>query len=391
MRYKGIYLVTELECLKKGSGAFRHIEVGMEYLNKYFDVQMFVFPNTGTQDSTSNNNLKERATKNSFSIKKLLFRTRIGGTLLDIKTLIANHIRIVSFFLAIKKRKPDFIYERAAYLNFNGLIISRILGIPHFLEANGLHYLRRNKYYSSFLNGLVKWLEQKFHSSSNYVFYVGLWGNIFGPKKENWCNIENGIEESLLYDFELHTKKVEKKINLCFIGHPMEHHNLPLLVQALKNSKNKDSLHLHLFGFGFESLVAELKEDISVTNYSFLDRKELMRMLKTMHVGILPGSNEYASNMKLFDYGVAKCIVIAPSLVNIRYWFSQSEIIFFERNNLYDFIEKIERLNKCFIENSKYGENLFIKIKENFLWETIFSKISKIITGICYEKLHSKV
>ena len=309
--------------------------------------------------------------------------------MLDMKILIANHIEY-SVFLEIKKLKPDFIYERAAYLNFNGIIISRILGIPHFLEANGLHYLRRNKYYSSYLKGLAKWLEQKLHTLSNYVFYVGLWGNVFGSPKGNWCNIENGVEESFLSNFKLHKKNVEGKINLCFIGHPMEHHNLSLLVQALKSSSNRDSIHLHLFGYGLDFVAAELNEYISVTNHSFLDREVLMSMLKNMHVGLLPGSNEYASNMKLFDYGVAKCIVIAPSLINIQYWFSSSEIVFFEKNNLDDLISKIEQLNKSFIENNTYGENLFNTIKENFLWETIFSKISKVITDICYEKLHSK-
>lgn len=390
MKYKGIYLVTESECLRKGSGAFRHIEVGTVYLNKFFDIQMLNYPKTNTCSNTLNSNREKAAKKKGNFIKKTLFKSPIGGSLLDIKIFIENHIRIIGFLLEIKKLKPHFIYERAAYLNFNGIIISRILGIPHFLEANGLHYLRRKKYYSSYLNPFAKWAEQVFHSSSDYVFYVGLWGNLFGSPKGNWCNVENGIEGSLLSSFNLHKKKVEGKINLCFIGHPMEHHNLPLLIQSLKRSSNRDSIHLHLFGYGLNSIAAELNKYILVTNHSFLDRKDLMSRLKDMHVGVLPGSNEYASNMKLFDYGIAKCIVIAPSLINIRHWFSPSEIMFFENNNIDDFTSKIEQLNKGFIENSSYGENLFNTIKENFLWETIFSKISKVISDICDEKLHSK-
>ena len=385
MKYKGLYLVTEPRCLIKGTGAYHHIQVGLKHLNNRFDVKLITVSEVNKKTKPLIKETQDRIHKES-NFRKFLLRIGIMGTLIDLKTFIENHRDIFKFYHFIKLQKPHFIYERASYLNFNGMIVCRLLNLPHIIEVNGLYYQAKKRYYLSFVNFLVKWSERKLYKFSSYTFFIGLWGNLIGSKKKNWSNIENGIELSFISQFSTHTKKIEDKINLCFIGYPMKHHNLSLLVEAIKNCKNKKNLHLHLIGKGLDTIATDIEEYIDVTTYSFVERDNLVDILKKMHVGLIPGSHDYASNMKLFDYGSAKCIVIAPSLPNIIYWFSMSEMLLFKKDDVNDLTRIIELINKDFIEKSQLGEKLYKTIKENFLWEKIFASIENKINEVCEER-----
>jgi glycosyltransferase involved in cell wall biosynthesis len=369
---KGIYLVTELGCMQKGSGAYHHIEIGVKYLSKYFDVTL-ISPSIDNPKIGLGNNQKENI------IKRILKKTGVWGTIKDLVILYHNHRSIYSFYKTVKSHRVDFIYERVAYLDFKGLITAKCLKIPHFYENNGVKYFERKKIYFSWFYPLAFELERVAYKRSTFVFFVGLWGNMIASKKKNWMNIENGIEENFIAQFKTHHKKVEDKINLCFIGSLMKHHNMPLLITALSQTPNRDQFHLHLFGDKLESAFEEIQTILPATYHGFLTHNELSEVLKEMHVGLIPGAEEYPSHMKLFDYGAAKCIVLAPDVQNIKYWFKENELILFKQNSVEDLKNRLSLLDKDFIENSQYGINLYNKIERQFTWSQLFSQISSVI------------
>lgn len=375
-KVKGIYLVSEPACLRKGSGAYRHIEVGVQYLSKYFDIKLIV----PKLVSVENNSLYSKSEHKEIWIKKLLKESGIWGAIKDFYILYTNHKDILGLYKTIQKAKPLFIYERAAYLNIKGLVICKILGIQHFYENNGIKYFERKKIYFSWFYPLARLLERWAYRKSDFVFFVGLWGNMIASKKENWMNIENGIENDFIESFKDHKKVVKDKINLCFLGSLMDHHNLPLLIEAFSLSNTK-SFHFHLIGSKLDLVYERINKIIPTTNHGFLERNQLKEVLKEMHVGIIPGAYEYPSHMKLFDYGAAKCIVIVPYVKNINYWFKEEELITFKQNSAIDLANKLTEMDKAFIENSSLGENLHNRILGQFTWDIIFKEIAAIINS----------
>lgn len=356
------------------TGAFRHIEIGVKEMSKYYDI-IQIFPKFSQQ----NVSLGQRYPSVQ---KKRINALRGAGK--DIKILVNNHRRFFSLYRQIKKEKPDFIYERIAYLNYNGLLIAKLLGIKHFYELNGVPHYAIKKYYSSYFNFIAKKIEELTFRSSDFLFIVGSWNKIVRLKKDNWINIENGIENEFLRYFEIVNKQITAlKINLVFIGHLMEkNHNPAFLKDALKNLPNKNLFKLNLIGTRMDDLLAFCKEhNIDAVYHGYLNREQIMTMLEQMHVGLIPGGEEYPSFMKIFEYGASKCAVIAPDLYNLKYWFTTEDILFFEKNNVKDFQNRLSTVASNPFLIGKYGSYIYETIKQRFTWDKIFSNIQTIINS----------
>jgi glycosyltransferase involved in cell wall biosynthesis len=377
---KGLYIVSEPATLLKGSGANRHIEVGQYYLNKHFNISFYSLCEIPTQNKNKILRIVHENKGQVNFLKKTFKKIGLWHTIKDLKILHSNHKNILNAYKTIKEINPSFIYERSSFLNFSGLIISKLLNIPHFYENNGIKYLEHQENITSWLTWLWAILERKSYKKSDFVFFVGLWGNRLNLPTKNWMNIENGIEEDYIDRFEYHQKKIGGVINICFIGSLMKYHGFGLLVNALKGI-DTSNIHLHLFGSKLESVVDELNDIVKTTYYGFLDREELAKRVAEMHIGIVPNARDYQSQMKLFDYGAAKCLVIAPDLKNLKYWFNEEEICFFRK----DEVNSLKKVLKRAINNpqsiNSMGEKIYLKIREGFTWDKIFIEKSKIINS----------
>ena len=361
--------------MRPTTGAYRHISVGVEELSKYFEVNLFAPPAPAHTLSSA------KAVKQSASSRK---KSKIWGAFRDVKMLISNHSNLLKLYRYIKKENPDFIYERAAYLNFGGLIVAKLLRKKHFYELNGAPHYAIRKFYSSWLNGAVRKLEQLAFGKADFLFIVGSWQKVLPLKRANWISIENGIEEEFLTYFSGVQKALPAyKIEIVFIGHLMKgNHNPGLLMEGLKMIEDKTKIRLNLAGSQLEVLETFCKDNgIEVVNHGFLNRNELLPFLEKMHVGVIPGGEEYPSFMKIFEYGGSKCLVIAPDLFNLKYWFGDADVLFFRKNNSSDFHKRLEEVikNKALIRI--YGNQIFNTIKDNYTWPNIFSQIhSKILS-----------
>ncbi|HRP33261.1 MAG TPA: glycosyltransferase [Agriterribacter sp.] len=357
--------------MNPNTGAFRHISVGVEELSKYFDI-IQISPPIFKQSNSSGNSLPSNRKK----------KNPVRGLAKDIKTFIKNHALFFSLYRQIKKAKPDFIYERIAYLNYNGLLIAKLLSIKHFYELNGIPHYAIRKYYSSHFNFIIKKIETLTFVYSDFLFIVGSWNKVVELKRNNWVNIENGIENEFLEYFEPVTKQIgTSKINLVFIGHLMEkNHNPNLLKDVLNNLQYKDLVRLNLIGSQMDDLLSFCREhNIDAVYHGYLNREEIIKVLEYMHVGLIPGGEEYPSFMKIFEYGASKCLVIAPDLYNLKYWFGPDDILFFKKNSSKDFQDRLNEviINPNVIKN--YGSHIHETIKQRFTWPKIFSEICSVI------------
>ena len=369
---KGVYLVTEPGCMNPSTGAFRHIMEGINQLKKNFEIKVI------SPEFTPPSNITKF--QNKISNRK----SKLKGSLVDLKRFFLNHKDIFSLYKEIKRINPDFIYERINYLDFKGLLISKILGIPHFYELNGIPHIANRNYYDSFLNKFIGKIETYFINKSNYLFIVGSWNKLIKLKHNNWLSIENGIENEYIDFFQNFNKETDGIINLVFIGHLMNKNHKPeILIEALDKVSNKEKLRLNLIGSNLEEISEIINQlNIEVKNWGFLDRKSIKEVMKLMHIGLIPGGDEYPSFMKIFEYGASKTLVIAPNLYNLTVFFSESDIFFFEKNNAESLKQNIESVISNPQLISEFGENIYYTISHKYRWEHIFNEISIRIKGV---------
>jgi len=253
-----------------------------------------------------------------------------------------------------------------------------------FIEANGFQFEVRAACFRSALAPFHKVFERWTYGKADYVFFVGTHGDYWRLPKRNWSNVENGVEREFLESFKDHSKQTGQTINLCIIARFMHHHQPELLVKAVKllAPDERRRLRLHLFGTGFELLKTALSGVIEIIDHGFTDRSKLAIQLRAMDAGVITAVPEYASHMKLFDYGAAKLVAIVPATHNLRNWFKDGEVIFFKPSDAQMLSQQITAL---IMDGDKIGrgEALHKRIRNEFLWEAAFERKAAIIEHTC--------
>lgn len=371
MKKKGIYIVTET--IIPNTGASLHVSHGLKELNKVFDIELLhLSPQIQVTDSKANSVNSTPTPSQKFS---RIRKTGIVGLFRDIFLLIKNHKYIYRDYNQIKSLKPDFLYIRSSYLNFSGILISKLLGISAFYEINGLQYLACKDYYSTYFLPFAKLLELFFYNRANFCFCIENSGDMMKLKKGRWMHISNGVEPYFISKFEGNEKNEgEGKIQVCHSGHFMPHYRSIDVVNSLNQIKNKSQIFLHLLGTNLAGTIKHLSEDIQYEYMGHINHSDMPNYLKKIHVAIIPPGIIYQP-VRIFEYGAARCLVIAPSVPSLTHVFSDEEVIYYNPDISSDLKTKIEYVieNPLLIE--LYGKRLHDKILHNFTWELVYQKV----------------
>lgn len=370
-RRKGLYVVTESACLVPSTGANKHIEAGLEQLNNYFDITLLplcTLPAIQQSGSGQQPSFVKRST--------ILRKMRSGVRWMYI--LVKNHLPIIRYFLLIRKHSPDFIYERSSYLNFNVLIIAKILRIVHVYEVNGVLAKDNSTYFPRFFNKVSSLLERTANRNT-FGFYVGGINKILNIPEEKSMVIQNGIEEQFVKKFSDHTNLIDGKLNLCFIGHAMAHHRLDVLVDALKLIKSPEMFRLHLIGSNLDELRGKIPAGVDTFFYGSLSQSEIESKIRGFNIGIVTFAEPYFSHVKVFMYGAAKLGVLLPASENFRTVFSPNEVIFIENANAADLAEKLEQILYDKTKITILGNAIYDKVSRNYTWREIYKPVAERI------------
>ncbi len=367
-RLKGIYLVPDPLMMKPHFGPSEHIKVGLEELQKQFDIELLLggkLPMSVFEKKGNNIVSKNKSTKNGFI-----------GLLRDIKLLIKSNISIFSLYKELKAQKLDFIYERGQYLDFRGVVIARLLGIRHFYEVNWLNFLGIQQFYSSWFNRTAKYLEEKSYALSTKNFFVGTQDRLIKINPSKVCTIQNGISESLVEINAKHQNNLSSSIKICYVANLMPHHRFEIFLESLQYLTSIDKIELHLIGYNFESYSSHFPENLKVKFHGPVKKELLPDLLSTFNVGLISGGPSYSSFMKLFEYAAFKLCVICPDLENIKLMFPEKEIIYFKDESANSLGEQINLICQNPDLIPAYGNNIYKKVKEDFTWEAIYYRIS---------------
>lgn len=379
-KLRGNYIIPDQQMLRPNSGPAEHIKIGIKYLSQNFEIEPFAVGKAYEQ-TASNEQKSSKAHIIKYAGNGLL------GILRDVKLLIKNHLHFRSYYKGLKAQNPDFVFERAEYLNYNGLIASRMLKIPHFYEVNWVFFKGIRQFYHSWFNPIAKRLEEWAYNSSTHCFFIGNSNKFLNLKGINWEIIQNGIPLSVVLEHENRIHSFDDKIHCCVVAKLMPHHRFDILTESLKKVEKPEALHFHFIGYEFDKALKEVPKNIAYTFHGSVPREELTDQLADYHIGVISGGQHYYSFMKLYQYAAVKLMVICPELENLVNTFTKEEILFFE-NEEADALA--QRLNEV-IENKDlipaYGQAVYDRVKKDFTWDTIFDNISeRILTYLNLDK-----
>jgi glycosyltransferase involved in cell wall biosynthesis len=250
----------------------------------------------------------------------------------EISAITYNLVGLYMLDQAIKRFKPDFIYERYALNTFCGVIAAQRHGIPLILEVNAP--LRREQ---QILGRLVfkrlaryteKWICS--HATHTIVVTKSLQRLLAedGIPLGKLTVMHNGIDPTEINP-GIRGDRVRAKYGLGnrtvigFVGWFRKWHGLELLFEpTIVDEIHRRDLRILLIGDGpamadLRRMVADRALQKLVTFTGPVPREEIAEHIAAMDVAIQPSAPPYACPMKIIEYmGMARCIV-APRQPNV--------------------------------------------------------------------------
>jgi glycosyltransferase involved in cell wall biosynthesis len=396
MKPRLAYVVTEPGCLKAGSGAYQHIQMGIMHLGSDFTVQPVL---SCPAESKSPSILAGKQRLNGApAFYQFLAKKETGGiegnrgvdkenqgsvggggkgALRDMRDFVRNWRRARTALSNVHRLSPDAIYYRMAPLDPFPLL-AKLRGYPVFIEANGLQFESRSRRFRSWISPIYRHFERLIYRKADHVFFVGSYGDYWNLPPHNWTNVENGVEMEFLCEFEQPRLTSQKPVRLVFLGSLMAHHRPDVLVKAMECFSGCCDTELHLVGSNLEVLSDKLGSILPVIHHGFLSRRDLAPVLATMDIGLITGAPQYQSQMKLFDYGAARLAIIAPDTIHLTSWFAD-QIVFFRNGDAEDMADRLASLVADQDGLVGLGNRLHDRLGSEFTWENIFSLKSATI------------
>ena len=298
---------------------------------------------------------------------------------------------------AIRKKRPDFIYERYSLNTFCGSLVSKRLRIPLILEVNAPLCFEQNMLGKLVFKRLAKLTERWICSNSTWTVAVTnvlkqfLINNNVPVNKI--ITMHNGINPKIFNptissDSIRKKYKLETKLVIGFVGWFRKWHGLEMLLEVLYEIKSiHQDCRLLLVGDGpaYPELYSYAEQNGLLSTVHFtgpVNRDEIPQYIAAMDMAVQPSATEYACPMKIIEYmAMAKCI-IAPDQPNINELLKNNRNAFLFRKH-----DKTDLRNVLLnaIENRKlrkvYGKAAYETIvKERMFWS---ANADKIVNRIC--------
>lgn len=233
---------------------------------------------------------------------------------------------------AIRRFRPDFIYERYSLFNFAGILAARWYGIPLVLEVNSplAQEIKDEGLLKLFRLGL--WAERVICNSSTAVVVVtAVLGRILtenGVRPELLHVVPNGIAPGKFKvsepDADLRRQHgLEARLVIGFVGWFRPWHGLEMLVEAFHAGELAEAgASLLLVGDGpampeLRQIVARLGLEKVVVFTGPQPHAEVARYVALFDLAAQPAANAYCCPMKIIEYLALGKPVVAPAQDNI--------------------------------------------------------------------------
>jgi len=253
--------------------------------------------------------------------------------LYEILSLTYNLVGYRKLARAIKRQRPDLIYERYALNTFCGIWASRRFGIPLVLEVNAPLRYEQEKLGKLVFKRLARFSERWICSQSTRTLVVSSVMREMlreqGVPATHMTVMPNGTDVRQFHP-NVSGAEVRQRYHLAgqtvigFVGWFRKWHGLEMLLEIVHESHwHEQNVRLLLVGEG--PAEEGLKQyahahglQSAVIFTGPISRQDIPAHLAAMDIAVQPQAPEYACPMKIFEYlGMGKCIV-APDQPNLR-------------------------------------------------------------------------
>ncbi len=262
-------------------------------------------------------------------------KERIPGFVYEVAEMGYTLYGAVRLLRAIRRFRPDFIYERYALYNAAGVLAGRLSGTPVVEEVNAPLALERARYGGLAFPGAARWFERTVCRWATRVVAVsGVLRRILveeGVPGDRIVVIPNGVRPEALEEPTTNPGARESlgiahdALVLGFVGWFRSWHALDRLVEVFHERElaARGCCLLLVGGGPAYGDVAERARALGLLGRSVfltgpVPRERVHGWIRAFDVALQPNVTEYASPMKIFEYLSLAKPVVAPDQDNIR-------------------------------------------------------------------------
>ncbi|MGF1700975.1 glycosyltransferase family 4 protein [Photobacterium makurazakiensis] len=255
-------------------------------------------------------------------------RRALPGAIAEILEFGYCFYDLIKLAQAIRKHKPDVIYERYNILLPSGIWAKQLFNLPLLLEVNSPLYKERKDYTGIHFPMLAKWSEYYTWRNADHLLPVShvMADYIYdtGVNRNKVTVVPNGIDKTLFNTTNSHPRltKFKGKTVVGFVGFCREWHQLDKVLEMIAQSNNRETVLL-IVGDGpvLESLKEKAKqlnmsEQIHLTG--LVSREDMPHWLAQIDIAIQPAVTPWCSPLKLIEYLATGKAIVAPDANNIK-------------------------------------------------------------------------
>jgi glycosyltransferase involved in cell wall biosynthesis len=232
---------------------------------------------------------------------------------------------------AIRHHRPDCIYERCNLFQVAGAWAKHAYKLPMLLEVNAPLLEERQKYGGLSLVALARWSQNYVWRAPDYLLPVtevlaGYLRRADVPESKiviipNGVNLER-FERTVDRAGAKKRLGIDGRLVLGFTGFVREWHGLERVIDLIAQMGEVSRAQLLLVGDGparkaLEDHARKLGVERSVTFTGIVPRDEVARYIAAFDVALQPAVVPYASPLKLFEYMILGCAIVAPAMPNL--------------------------------------------------------------------------
>ena len=246
----------------------------------------------------------------------------------EVLELAYNVPAFVRLALAVRRLRPDVVYERYSLFLLAGLWMRRLGGIPCLLEVNSPLYEERAAHDGLALGVVGRCAQRALWRGADHVLPVtrvlARMVEAHGVPSSRITVVPNGIDPSRFGSAPAaDTRVARSRTVLGFTGFVREWNGVAALLDLAARTRDTLDLHIAIVGDGPARPVLEktaaclgISDRLAITGT--VGRDDVARHVARFDIAILPAVTPYSSPLKLFEYLALGCAIVAPDGENIR-------------------------------------------------------------------------
>lgn len=268
-------------------------------------------------------------------------RSKLPKVCFELLEFAYSLLALLRLWAALRKNRPDLIYERFNLFFPVGVWLANLHKIPIVLEVNGPLLQERSEHGGLSLKWLAGWSQNYVWNNATLCLPVtNVLANYLrevGVSEERILIIPNGVdfERFAVADRQFVSNKFgwKDKVVLGFIGFVRPWHGVDSIIMSMAEGKLPENTRLLVAGDGpalpdLKRMTHQLGLNERVVFTGVVSREDVPNYIAGFDIALQPSVVAWASPLKVIEYLAVGSAIVAPAQPNI------GEILVHEENAL---------------------------------------------------------